>query len=117
MFTIPFVLFVIGRGRGYYMAPAYPMLLAAGAVWGERWVASLSPRRALVIRRTNLDGFAIGALVDTAIVLPIAPAGSRLWRFADKANGDNFNEEIRWPELVQTIASIPDSLPVKGDPA
>jgi len=22
----------------YYMAPAYPMLLAAGAVWGERWV-------------------------------------------------------------------------------
>jgi len=37
MFIIPFVLFVIGRGRGYYMAPGYPMLLAAGAVWGKRW--------------------------------------------------------------------------------
>jgi len=45
MFAIPFVLFLIGRGRGYYMAPGYPMLFAAGAVWGERWVASLSSRR------------------------------------------------------------------------
>ena len=32
MFIIPFVLFVIGRGRGYYMAAGYPMLLAAGGM-------------------------------------------------------------------------------------
>ena len=113
MFIIPFVLFVIGRGRGYYMAAGYPMLLAAGAVWGERWVASLSSRRALVIRRITWIAFAIGALVDAAIVLPIAPPGSLVWRLADKANGGNFNEEIGWPELVQTIASIRDSLPVE----
>jgi hypothetical protein len=113
MFIIPFLLFVIGRGRGYYMAPGYPMLLAAGAVWGERWVASLSPRRALVIRRTTWMALAIGALVDAAIVLPIAPPGSLWWRFADKANGGDFNEEIGWSELVQTIASIRDSLPVE----
>jgi hypothetical protein len=55
---------------------------------------------------------AIGALVDAAIVLPIAPPGSLWWRFADRANGGNFNEEIGWPELVQTIADIRDSLPV-----
>jgi hypothetical protein len=73
MFIVPFALFVIGRGRGYYMAPAYPMLLAAGAVWGEWWVASLSSRRALVIRRTTWIALAIGALVDAALVLPIAP--------------------------------------------
>jgi len=66
MFIIPFVLFVIGRGRGYYMAAGYPMLLAAGAVWGERWVASLSSRRALVIRMITWIAFAIGALVDAA---------------------------------------------------
>lgn len=113
MFIVPFVLFVIGRGRGYYMAPAYPMLLAAGAVWGERWVASLSARRALIIRRTTWMALAIGALVDAAIVLPIAPPGSLWRRFADKAHGGDFNEEIGWPELVQTIASIRDSLPVE----
>lgn len=56
---------------------------------------------------------AIGALVDAAIVLPIAPPGSLWWRFADKAHGGDFNEEIGWPELVQTIASIRDSLPVE----
>jgi hypothetical protein len=52
-------------------------------------------------------------VVDAAIVLPIAPPGSLWWRFADKAHGGDFNEEIGWPELVQTIASIRDSLPVE----
>jgi hypothetical protein len=113
MFIIPFALFVIGRGRGYYMAPGYPMLLAAGAVWVERWVALLSSRHALGIRRITWWALAIGGTVGAAIVLPIAPPGSLLWRFADKANGGNFNEEIGWPELVETIASIRDSLPVE----
>jgi hypothetical protein len=113
MFIVPFALFVIGRGRGYYMAPAYPMLLAAWALWGERWVASLSSRRALVIRRTTWMALAIGGTVSAAIVLPIAPPGSLWWRLADKANGGNFNEEIGWPELVETIASIRDFLPVE----
>jgi hypothetical protein len=44
---------------------------------------------------------------------PIAPPGSWWWRFADKAHGGDFNEEIGWPELVQTIAAIRDSLPVE----
>jgi len=56
---------------------------------------------------------AIGALVDAAIVLPIAPPGSLWWRFADNSNGGNFNEEVGWPELVQTIANIRDSLPIQ----
>jgi hypothetical protein len=52
-------------------------------------------------------------VVDAAIVLPIAPPGSLWWRFPDKAHGGDFNEEIGWPELVQTIASIRDSQPVE----
>jgi len=63
MFIVPFVLFVVGKARGYYLAPGYPMLFAAGAVWGERWVASLITRRALVIRRTTWMALAIEALV------------------------------------------------------
>jgi len=35
MYIAPLALLVIMRGRDYYLAPAYPMLYAAGAVWIE----------------------------------------------------------------------------------
>src|SRR5580700_8312398 len=49
MYLIPLALFWVGKGRGYYMGGAYPMLMAMGAMWGERWVRSMSkiPRRAV----------------------------------------------------------------------
>jgi hypothetical protein len=38
MYAVPLALFLLMRGRDYYLAPAYPMLYAAGAVWAEkRW--------------------------------------------------------------------------------
>jgi 4-amino-4-deoxy-L-arabinose transferase-like glycosyltransferase len=40
MYIAPLALLLIMRGRDYYLAPAYPMLYAAGAVWMERrWSA------------------------------------------------------------------------------
>jgi hypothetical protein len=85
------------------MAPAYPMLLAAGAVWCERWV-----KRWLVIVL-----LATGGLLWAAPVLPIAPVDSAFWRFADRVNGGNFNEQIGWPELAQTVARIRATLPAQ----
>src|ERR1035438_220876 len=41
MYLIPLALFFIAKGRDYYMAGAYPMLLAMGAAAAERWVARL----------------------------------------------------------------------------
>ena len=41
MFVIPVALFLYAKGRGYYTAGAFPMLMAMGAVTGERWVTSL----------------------------------------------------------------------------
>lgn len=35
MYAVPLVLLLVMRGRDYYLAPAYPMLYAAGAVWME----------------------------------------------------------------------------------
>jgi len=38
MYLVPLVLFLVMRGREYYLAPGYPMLYAAGAVWvGRKW--------------------------------------------------------------------------------
>jgi len=36
MYAVPLLLFLGMRGRDYYLAPAYPMLYAAGSVWVER---------------------------------------------------------------------------------
>jgi len=41
MFVIPFALLYESKGRGYYLAPAYPMLLAAGAVWLGQGIKSI----------------------------------------------------------------------------
>jgi hypothetical protein len=109
MFVIPLVLFLIGKGRGYYLAPAYPMLYAAGATWWEAWLQRLSPawRASLVIL------FSVGLLANIALMaaffLPLAPINSRWWNAAVKINGD-LPEEIGWPELAETVARIRNSL-------
>jgi hypothetical protein len=38
MYAVPLAMFLVMRGRDYYLAPAYPMLYAAGAVWLEGWM-------------------------------------------------------------------------------
>ncbi|MGC1449376.1 MAG: glycosyltransferase family 39 protein [Candidatus Sulfotelmatobacter sp.] len=109
MYLIPLALFAVGKGRGYYLGAAYPMLMAMGAVAGERWVASLSkvPRRALVaVFFIGLIGW---GLFMGAIIVPLASSGA-LMKFALKNNGD-LREEIGWDELVSTVAGIRDSLP------
>jgi 4-amino-4-deoxy-L-arabinose transferase-like glycosyltransferase len=110
MYIVPLVLFVIVRGRDYYLGPAYPMLMAAGAVWGENWVASKSPRRQRRIMRAVWISFTVGALIVFALTLPIAPMQSAWWRIADATHG-NFGLEVGWPEMVATIAKVRDSLP------
>jgi hypothetical protein len=51
MSVIPCVLFLVTQGRSYDLAPAYPLLMAAGVVVWEPWVAVLSATQARVARR------------------------------------------------------------------
>lgn len=110
MAVVPFVLFLIAKGRGYYMAPVYPMLLAAGAVVEERWLASLSAVRAAVWRGVTYAALAVGGVMVAAVALPMAGINSGWWKVAVAINGD-FREEIGWPEIVAEVARIRDSLP------
>jgi len=110
MYVLPLVLFFVARGRDYYLAPVYPMLLAAGAVWAEQHIALLAPRGQQAALRTAWISLAIGGLVSFALVVPIAPVGSTWFRIADAAN-DCFRMQVGWPELVATVARVRDSLP------
>ncbi len=113
MFVIPAFLLLALRGRDYYLAPAYPVLFAAGAVQSERWLGTLRPRAALAVRRATWQAFAVGGTFLAAIALPIAPINSAWWHFADAATGGNFNSQIGWPDMVATVARIRDSLPAQ----
>jgi hypothetical protein len=131
MFLVPLVLFVIGNGRAYYLAPVYPMLIAMGAVIGERWYANtpvsaapnararrrekkakssqpqLRPHRAIAaVYLAAIVGW--GAWVGICI-LPLQTNGP-LRDFEFERNSDLHNR-IGWTDLVQTVAGIRDSLP------
>src|SRR5262249_59229669 len=38
IYVIPFLVFLLAKGRSYYLAPAYPVLYAGGSVLGEQIV-------------------------------------------------------------------------------
>jgi hypothetical protein len=100
------------EGRSYYLAPAYPMLFAAGAVVWERLLARVSTRASRLLAGITFGSLAMGAAGAAAIALPVAPVNSDLWRFTSQIH-DLFTEQIGWPDLVETVAGIYDSLPAE----
>jgi hypothetical protein len=109
MYLVPVALFFFSKGRGYYTAGAYPILIAMGAVIAERFTNSL-PRWG---RRTG-DAVFFAALAAAGayacvIILPLQSSGP-LRDFALQRNGD-LREEFGWNDLVKAVAAIRDSLP------
>ena len=109
MYLIPLTLFLVGKGRGYYLAAAYPMLIAMGAAASARWVTSLARGWRWSFEITFFTGLAVYGLLVCAVILPLAPVGP-LRDFALRKNGD-LREEIGWDELVRTVSGIRNSLP------
>ncbi len=110
MYVITLVAFAVAKGRWYYMAGAYPMLYAAGAVWGEQWLVSMRRDWAASVRAVAWVALVCDAALVFAIALPSAPINSPRWKFAAKRNGD-LVEEVGWPELTAEVARIWESLP------
>lgn len=112
LYAAALVLFWLASARDYYLAPAYPMLLAAGAVVLEQGIARLRPRMAMLARGATALVL-LAALVTTALVaLPLAPIGSQGWRIARHFH-DNFAEQVGWPELVAQVAVVYRALPAQ----
>lgn len=109
MYIVPLALFYFGKGRFYYVAATYPMLIAMGAAVAERWL----PHTRRWLRRTIFTvffaAFAVVSVYICMLLIPLAASGP-LRDFALKRNGD-LREEIGWNQLVRTVAQIRDSLP------
>jgi 4-amino-4-deoxy-L-arabinose transferase-like glycosyltransferase len=111
MFVISFAALLIGKGRGYYLAPAHPMLFAAGSVLEECWLSSLAAVWSRFVRGVTFSALAAAGVISGAIILPMAPVSSPK-NIAIKINGD-LREEVGWTELAHTVAGIRDSLPAE----
>jgi 4-amino-4-deoxy-L-arabinose transferase-like glycosyltransferase len=108
MYVAPLVIFIIAKARGYYLIAAYPMLYAGGSVWLQGVLDSRPQRRRLILGVASI-ALAVNVLPFVATSLPVAPINSRWFNFASK-NNDDLVEMIGWPELVQEIARIRDTL-------
>jgi 4-amino-4-deoxy-L-arabinose transferase-like glycosyltransferase len=113
MYLVPLLMFVIAKGRDYYLAPTYPMLYAAGSVVAEAWLESIRPRRASILRRLVWTVLLVDIAFAAALTLPLAPVNSAWFKMAKEVNSDFQCEEIGWLELVETVAHIRDSLPTQ----
>jgi hypothetical protein len=116
MYVVPLVLLVVMRGRDYYLAPGYPMLYAAGAVWVERKIhgttnaESQRARWAGIVRRVLVVALVLDVMAAAALALPIAPVNSAWWKMASKTVVV-FPEEIGWEEFTQSVAEVWNRLP------
>jgi 4-amino-4-deoxy-L-arabinose transferase-like glycosyltransferase len=110
MYLMTFIIFLVARGRSYYIAPAYVMLQAAGCVWWVKWLNG----RPTWLRRTGtsfLVGLlAVGGLAGIIIVKPVAPINSSLWKITSRLNPEVV-EMVGWQDLTAQVASIYQTIP------
>lgn len=110
MYLIPVTIFFLMQGRGYYPAPIYPMLIAAGAVVFERHLETLSPKNSLRYLTSNWISLTLGLAVGVALMLPVAPINSPIWDISYEVH-DNFSEQLGWRELNEKVANVYHALP------
>jgi 4-amino-4-deoxy-L-arabinose transferase-like glycosyltransferase len=108
------------QGRTYYLAPAYPMLFAAGAVALESWLKAARLRWLRPVYTTLL---VIGGVILAPFYLPVLPPETYI-RYAEMLNLGQvqiethtmgqlpqlFADRFGWPEMAQTTAQVYHSL-------
>jgi len=124
-FAVFFVLLFALKAKNYYLAPIYPLLLAAGAVALEDGLAAWRPTRGKLWPRTAVAGLvAAGGAMTAPLVLPLLPPD--LYVSYEKAVGITpprtevahrgplpqlFGDQFGWEELVAEVARIYHALP------
>ncbi len=110
------------RGKSYYLLPAYPMLLAAGGVAIERWIAAPARRW---VKRAAPAALVLGGLLTLPYGLPVLPIQTfiryeswlplarpvQIERDAPKDLPQLYADMFGWKKMVATVAGVYDSLP------
>ncbi len=106
------LLLILAKSKIYYLAPAYPALLAGGGVALEKWAG---PRRARLAGAVSVGLLLAGGVLAAPLSLPILPIEAtdryvRAFTFgaADKVyelTGD-LHGMFGWHERVEAVASV-----------
>jgi MFS family permease len=119
-FVLLFILFVAQRGKPYYLSPFFPLLLAAGAVLGDRLARSRLGRGA---RAAYAALLLVGGLVMLPMWVPLLPVEThirytraigltppRMERTEETELHQVYADRFGWREMVAVVAGAYDSL-------
>ncbi len=119
-YLVMLVLVVAQQGKAYYLAPAYPMLLAAGGVAVERLTRrrQLRALRPMVVAAVLAGGF-LTAPMAVPLLTPDTLARYAKWigveapkeeRNQPAALPQHFADRFGWQNMVETVARVYRSL-------
>ncbi|MGH2857042.1 MAG: glycosyltransferase family 39 protein [Solirubrobacteraceae bacterium] len=104
---------IVSGGKAYYMAGLYPVLLGAGAVRTERWLArgrAPGSRTARSRAVALVTAIVLTAAMSAVLGLDVLPERDLQGSVVMSLNPDS-GETVGWPRFARTVASVYDSLP------
>lgn len=130
-FLVTIVFFLLAHGKNYYSTPAYPIVLAAGAVVTETFLAggrfAARPRLLAALKAVPFVWLFAGIAVFLPVVLPVlsvqaylryqahlpfkVPASEHMHQGVPLPQ--IYSDEFGWPEMVATVAHVYNSLPAE----
>ena len=112
MYLIPLALFFFGKGRGYYMAAAYPMLLAMGAARANAGLHPFLRGAGAAVEAIFFAGLALFGVFVCALILPLAVkrAAERVCAREQRRPARGIRLGPRWSRPSRAIR---DSLPAE----
>lgn len=124
-FVVVFATLLALKGKSYYVAPIYPIALAAGGVALEGWLGAIPARRLRMAARAAVLAVIVvlGAVTAPLFIPLLEPAAyvayqQRLGFAPSKTEVAHvgplpqmFGDQFGWPELVHEVARIYHALP------
>lgn len=119
------VIFIVLHGKDYYLAPAYPMLFAGGAIAIDGWLGRSRMTAGKVWPKAAIAAIvaAAGLEVAPAVTPMLSPEAQVAYRIKmhiedkktevhhDGPLPQMFGDQFGWPELTAEVAAFYNSLP------
>lgn len=124
VYLILFILFFLMKAKFYFLTPAYPFLIASGAVVVE---GSIEKRNWDTLKGVILSFMVIGGIITAYIAMPILPvdtfikisailskdAGVKTERHEMGELPQHFADRFGWEKMATTVANVYSKLPEK----